>query len=296
MPELPEVETVKQGLAPAMEGATIVKVTQRRKDLRFPLPPDFAGRLTGCQIRALSRRAKYLLADLDSGETLVMHLGMSGSFRIEDAGEGETPGKFTHPRSADEKHDHIVFHLSKEGRRRVVVYNDPRRFGYMDLIHSGQLNTHPWFRNLGLEPTGNSLNGDAMAGMFIHKSAPLKSVLLDQRLIAGLGNIYVCEALWRSRLSPTRKAGTLVLKSGKPSARLHALAEAVRATIRDAISAGGSSLRDYRQTDGSLGYFQHAFCVYGREGEPCKRSGCQSTIKRRVQSGRSTFYCPSCQR
>lgn len=296
MPELPEVETVKRGLAPVMEGSKIWQLTQNRKDLRFPFPKDFSKKLTGASIRFLSRRAKYLLADLDTGETLVMHLGMSGSFRIDANYEDHTPGSFQHPRGKDAKHDHVIFHLRGTAGQTSVIYNDPRRFGYMDLVATRHLNDHPWFNALGLEPTGNSLNGQKMAPMFAGKSAPLKAALLDQRLIAGLGNIYVCEALWRSSLSPSRKAATLVLKSGKPSERLDRLSEEIRATIQDAIKAGGSSLRDHRQADGSLGYFQHSFSVYGREGQPCRRPKCSSTIKRIVQSGRSTFYCPACQK
>jgi formamidopyrimidine-DNA glycosylase len=290
MPELPEVETVRRGLAPVMEGAVIAGVEQRRPDLRFPFPADFAGRLTGRRVEVLGRRAKYLVGTLDDGTSLVMHLGMSGSFRVEN---GEAPGGFHHPRSKDEAHDHVVLHLGSGAR---IVYNDPRRFGFMTLVEPGGLDVHPLFAGLGTEPTGNSFQAEMLADRLAGRAAPLKAALLDQRLIAGLGNIYVCEALWRAGLSPRRAAGTLVLANGKPSPRLFRLVEAVRAVIAEAIEAGGSSLRDYVQADGSLGYFQHRFAVYDREGETCTRPGCGGTIRRIVQSGRSTFYCPRCQR
>jgi formamidopyrimidine-DNA glycosylase len=290
MPELPEVETVRRGLAPVMEGAVIAGVEQRRPDLRFPFPADFAGRLTGRRVEVLGRRAKYLVGTLDDGTSLVMHLGMSGSFRVEN---GEAPGGFHHPRSKDEAHDHVVLHLGSGAR---IVYNDPRRFGFMTLVEPGGLDVHPLFAGLGTEPTGNSFQAEMLADRLAGRAAPLKAALLDQRLIAGLGNIYVCEALCRAGLSPRRAAGTLVLANGKPSPRLFRLVEAIRAVIAEAIEAGGSSLRDYVQADGSLGYFQHRFAVYDREGETCTRPGCGGTIRRIVQSGRSTFYCPRCQR
>jgi formamidopyrimidine-DNA glycosylase len=298
MPELPEVETVRRGLAPTMEGARIVAVEQRRPDLRFPLPEQFAARLTGRRIVALGRRAKYLIADLDDGAALISHLGMSGSFRIEEGEAGHVPGRFHHERSKLAAHDHVVFDLERaDGRSAKVIYNDPRRFGFMDLVPDRQaLETHPYFLGLGPEPTGNDLGAGYLASRFAGRSAPLKAALLDQRVIAGLGNIYVCEALWRAGLSPRRSAGSLVKASGAPGQRLETLTVQIRAVIADAIQAGGSSLRDYIHADGSLGYFQHAFSVYDREGEPCPRPGCGDTVRRIVQSGRSTFYCPRCQR
>jgi len=297
MPELPEVETLRRGLAPALEGARITAVEQRRADLRFAFPERFATRLTGRRIAALSRRAKYLLAELDSGEVLVMHLGMSGSFRIAVQHETVAGDSFFHPRGKDAAHDHVVLHLDggKAGKA-TVIYNDPRRFGFMTLIDRQVIDGHKLFAGLGIEPTGNALAPAALAGRFAGRTAPLKAMLMDQRIIAGLGNIYACEALWRARLSPRRAAGTLVRRDGSPGRRLDRLTEAVRAVIADAIAAGGSSLRDYVHTDGSLGYFQHDFAVYERAGESCRRPGCGGTIARIVQSGRSSFYCPQCQR
>ena len=297
MPELPEVETVRRGLAPVMEGAVIERVETRRADLRFPFPPRFAERLAGRRIVALSRRAKYLLADIEGGAVLTMHLGMSGSFRVEQASGDGAPGLFHHERGAAPAHDHVVFELSPSaGGAARVVYNDPRRFGYMDIVARAELAAHPRFRSLGLEPTGNALDGAALARLFAGRAAPLKAALLDQRLIAGLGNIYVCEALWASRLSPLRAAGSIVRGDGSPGAACGRLAQAIREVIARAIAAGGSSLRDHRLTDGSLGYFQHSFNVYDREGEPCRRPGCGGAIGRLTQSGRSTFFCASCQR
>ena len=282
MPELPEVETVRLGLSPAMVGARFVSVEQRRPDLRFPLPERFAARLTGRRVEALSRRAKYLLADLDDGMVLAMHLGMSGSFRI-DAG---VPGAFHHPRNSLPAHDHIVFHLSGGD---TVTYNDPRRFGFMDLIPRADLASHKLFARMGIEPLGNELDGAALLRLFADKKTPLKAALLDQSLVAGLGNIYVCEALHRAGLSPLRLAGTLGRKAGE-------LAQVIRDVLCEAVEAGGSSLRDHRQADGELGYFQHRFRVYGREGEACPRLDCAGVVERLVQSGRSTFWCGACQR
>lgn len=296
MPELPEVETVKRGLAPIMEGATIARVEQRRPNLRFPFPDDFVARLEGVRINNLSRRAKYVLVELDNGTTLIMHLGMSGSFHIEVGEDFSLPGQFHHDRNKKEAHDHVVLHLDTPHGKASVTYNDPRRFGFMDLIKTAELHQHPFFAKLGIEPTGNQLSGDAIAELFHGKATPLKSALLDQSLIAGLGNIYVCEALWRAKLLPTRKAGSITTKAGKATAKTRELADHIRDIISEAIKAGGSSLRDHRQTDGSLGYFQHSFDVYDREDEPCKRDGCGSEIKRMTQSGRSTFYCAKCQR
>lgn len=292
MPELPEVETVRRGLAPAMEGATIERLQLNRADLRFPFPPGLAERVAGRRIVSLGRRAKYLLIDLDDGATLVSHLGMSGSFRIED----HVPGDFHHPRNKDEKHDHVIFHLRTVQGRARVLYNDPRRFGFLDLLEPGGRDAYPAFRGLGPEPTGNSLGVDYLVERFAGKAQPLKTALLDQKVIAGLGNIYVCEALWRSHLLPSRKAATLVTPAGRPKKELEMLAQAIRDVIAEAIAAGGSSLKDYVQADGSLGYFQHSFSVYGREGEPCRTPGCGATVQRMVQAGRSTFYCAACQR
>lgn len=298
MPELPEVETVRRGLAPVMEGAAIARLELRRKDLRFPFPADFARKTEGCRITSLSRRAKYLLVELDNGAVIVMHLGMSGSFLIVDGEAGGTAQtvQYHHPRSTDPRHDHVIFHLDQAGQHKCVIYNDPRRFGFMVLAERMELAGHPLIANLGVEPTGNTLNGDAIARLFAGKAAPLKAALLDQKLIAGLGNIYVCEALWQSRLSPRRRAGSIVRIDGSSTPRCEALATAVRDVIARAIEAGGSSLRDHRQTDGTLGYFQHSFNVYDREGEPCNREGCGTAVRRIVQSGRSSFYCPNCQR
>jgi formamidopyrimidine-DNA glycosylase len=295
MPELPEVETVRRGLQPALEGATIERLELRRSGLRFPFSPRFAARLKGRRIAALGRRAKYLLAELDNGTILLMHLGMSGSFRIETEGEKDVKpvadAAVYYKRGKLEAHDHVVFHL-KGGTR--VVYNDPRRFGFMLLIPPKGSDAHPMLADLGFEPMGAELSAEALAPRFAKRAAPLKAILSDQRVIAGLGNIYVCEALWRARLSPKRAAGTLVRADGTPTARLVRLIDAVRAVIADAVEAGGSSLRDYVQANGERGLFQHRFCVYDREGKRCPRG--DGTIRRIVQSGRSTFYCPACQR
>ena len=293
MPELPEVETVRRGLAAAMVGARITRVDQRRADLRFPFPRNFAARLKGRRVEGLRRRAKYILADLDNDDVLVMHLGMSGSFRIEDEMEAKTPGKFQHRRSKDRAHDHVAFHLS--GGKRII-YNDPRRFGFMKIIHRNKLGKHPLFRNVGIEPLGVEFDGATLARLFAGKTAPLKSALGDQRLIAGLGNIYVCEALHRAGLSPRRAAGSIARKGGTPTERAERLARAIREVLEEAVAAGGSSLRDHRQLNGELGYFQHKFRVYDREGQACMRPGCSGVVKRIVQSGRATFFCGTCQR
>jgi formamidopyrimidine-DNA glycosylase len=298
MPELPEVETVRRGLAPVMEGARIVRVEQRRANLRTPFPERFVARLEGATVTALSRRAKYLLLDLDTTEVLIAHLGMSGSFRIRSGADGEgVPGVFHHGRDRAAAHDHVVFHL--EGAHlpggATVTYNDPRRFGSMDLAARADLGGHASLAGLGVEPLGNELDADLLARLFRDRTTPLKSALLDQRLIAGLGNIYVCEALWRARLDPSASAGSTVTAAGRPKPRLVDLAEAIRAVLAEAIAAGGSSLRDHRQVDGELGYFQHAFAVYDREGDPCPRPTCDGVVERRVQAGRSTFVCPRCQ-
>lgn len=294
MPELPEVETVRRGLEPAMSGARIEGIEVRRKDLRFPFPERFASRLKGQTVVGLGRRAKYLLADLDDGEVLVMHLGMSGSFRVTGNGGEETPGAFHHERSKNAAHDHVVFRMSGG---RTVTYNDPRRFGYMLLVPRGGIETHPLFRDLGPEPVGNAFDAAGLENACLGRVMPLKAALLDQRIVAGLGNIYVCEALHRARLSPLREAGTLSPRRGRrPGPRAERVVTAIRDVIAEAIAAGGSSLRDHTRADGSLGYFQHTFRVYDREGEICPTPGCGGTVRRIVQSGRSTFYCPRCQR
>jgi formamidopyrimidine-DNA glycosylase len=292
MPELPEVETVRRGLEPVMSNAKIERLELRRAGLRFPFPEHFVERLAGRRIAGLSRRAKYILAALDSGETLIMHLGMSGSFRIEGQ-ETETPGDFHFERSKNAAHDHVVIHLTGGTR---IVYNDPRRFGFMQLAPSRKLAAHPLFAKLGMEPLGDDFDGAALALLFAGRKTPLKAALLDQSLVAGLGNIYVSEALHRAGLSPLGEAGAIAGSNGKPIAKAKRLAAAIRAVLEEAVAAGGSTLRDHRQTDGELGYFQHSFLVYGKEGGACSRPRCTGTIMRIAQSGRSTFYCATCQR
>ena len=286
MPELPEVETVRRGLAPHLEGARLAHVEARRPDLRFPLPPRFVERLTGAKVEALGRRAKYLRARLDTGETLVIHLGMTGRFIVETA-VTERPGDFHHPAGSDAKHTHVVFETDRGAR---LSFNDARRFGYMDLIPTAELETHPWFAGMGPEPLGPDFNAKVLERAFEGRKQNIKVTLLDQRVVAGLGNIYVCEALYRAHLSPVRAAGEI-----KP-AEVRRLAEAIPVVLNEAIEAGGSTLRDYRNADGDLGYFQHNFRVYGREGEPCVDPKCRGVVKRIVQGGRSTFYCDRCQK
>jgi len=293
MPELPEVETVRRGLQPVMEGSKILKAEARRKDLRFPFQKDFVARLTGQIVTGLGRRAKYLMADLASGDVLLMHLGMSGSFRIQKADDALTPGQFHHPRGKDGAHDHVVFHMSSGAD---IVFNDPRRFGYMKIIARDALDAEPLLKGLGPEPLGNAFDANMLAQSVVGKKTSLKAALLDQRVVAGLGNIYVCEALYRARLSPRRQASTLATKKGEPTDHAKRLVEAIHAVLNEAIKAGGSSLRDHRQTSGELGYFQHSFKVYDREGEPCGRPGCGGIVRRFTQNGRSTFWCPKCQK
>jgi len=293
MPELPEVETVRRGLAPVMEGARFVKVEANRPDLRRPFPKDFVKRLTGKTVTGLGRRAKYLLADLSSGDVLMMHLGMSGSFRVATDGRAKTPGKFHHPRSQARAHDHVVFHMSSGTQ---VIFNDPRRFGLMLLVPRAELAEHPLMREVGPEPLGNAFDATMLARACAGKKTSLKAALSDQKVVAGLGNIYVCEALHRARLSPKRRASTLATRSGAPTEHAERLVEAIKAVLNDAIAAGGSSLRDHRRTDGELGEFQHNFRVYDREGQRCVTPGCPGTVKRIVQGGRSTFFCPTCQK
>ncbi|MGB5866064.1 MAG: bifunctional DNA-formamidopyrimidine glycosylase/DNA-(apurinic or apyrimidinic site) lyase [Sulfitobacter sp.] len=283
MPELPEVETVRRGLSPVMEGAVIAHADVNRPDLRWPFPERMAERLTGKRVIQLRRRSKYVLADLDSGETLLVHLGMSGRMLI----SGDPLGNFVHEHPAAQKHDHVVFHMENGAR---ITFNDPRRFGAMDLIETAREAEHKLLAVLGPEPLGNDFHEAILVQAFKGRNTPVKSALLDQRIVAGLGNIYVCETLFRAGISPTRKAGRI------SAVRVAALVPIIRDVLAEAIEAGGSSLRDFRQADGELGYFQHSFDVYGREGEPCKTQGCAATITRVVQSGRSSFYCPVCQR
>ena len=293
MPELPEVETVRRGLAPVMEGARFVEVVANRGDLRWPLPKDFVQRLKGQTVTGLGRRAKYLLADLSSGDVLVMHLGMSGSFRVEQDSGVVTPGAYYHDRSKDLAHDHVVFRMSSGA---TIRFNDPRRFGSMKLVPRAKIDEEPQLRDLGPEPLGNEFDAAMLAAACRGKNTSLKAALLDQTVVAGLGNIYVCEAFSRALLSPKRKASTIANRNGTPNDRTVRLIDAIKKVLHEAIEAGGSSLRDHRRTDGELGMFQHNFRVYDREGKPCPTRGCKGTIKRIVQSGRSTFFCPVCQK
>jgi formamidopyrimidine-DNA glycosylase len=287
MPELPEVETVRGGLAPVLEGHRLARVEARRPDLRFPLPANFVQLLTGATIQRLERRAKYLLARLDREDTLVMHLGMSGRFEIARPEGSERPGEFHYAPDPDPKHAHIVFETDAGSR---VTYYDPRRFGYMSLVNTATLHLHPWFAGLGPEPLSDPFDAAHLKAAFAGRKQGPKTLLLDQRIVAGLGNIYVCEALHRARISPFRPAGKI------SAGRLPPLVTAIKQILAEAIAAGGSTLRDYAQTDGALGYFQHRFRVYDREGQPCPNDGCRGVIGRRVQAGRSTFYCPTCQK
>ena len=338
MPELPEVETVRAGLEGLLRGHRFVRVDQRRRDLRFPLPERFAERLIGRMVVRLDRRAKYLLVHLDQGEVLAIHLGMTGRFSIHSAphsppvqaphparrrSDGDqgrliaspshraTPranpppmanqalrkraqlGQFTHAHGEEAKHDHLVFTMSHGA---VITYNDARRFGYMTLIPESGLNDHAYFSGLGVEPLSTQLTAHYLAARAAGKKLDLKALLMDQRIIAGLGNIYVCEALFRSGLAPYKGAARLARRTGKPTPAAERLVAAIKAVLADAIAAGGSTLRDYKQADGSLGRFQHHFAVYGRNGEPCPRPGCRGRVRRKTQGGRSTFYCPACQR
>jgi formamidopyrimidine-DNA glycosylase len=293
MPELPEVETVRRGLAPAMEGAHFSRVEVRRPDLRWPLPKNFARRLHGQTVTGLGRRAKYLLADLSSGDVLLMHLGMSGSFHVFAKADDKKLGAYHHERSRHLAHDHVVFHMSSGS---IVTFNDPRRFGSMKLVPRAKLDEEPLLARLGPEPLGNAFDTAMLAQACRGKKTSLKAALLDQRIVAGLGNIYVCEALYRAHLSPLRLASTLADRRGAPNARAERLVESIRAVLNEAIKQGGSTLRDHKLTDGELGMFQHNFQVYDREGEKCRTPGCRGIVKRIVQNGRSTFYCPACQK
>ncbi|MEQ1753972.1 MAG: bifunctional DNA-formamidopyrimidine glycosylase/DNA-(apurinic or apyrimidinic site) lyase [Micropepsaceae bacterium] len=282
MPELPEVETVRQGLLPVFEGRRFKRVIARRRDLRFPLPEKFAERLTGRSVKKLTRRAKYILAHLDDGEILIMHLGMSGRFSI----EGSNVSTFKHATPRNDKHDHIIFETDGGVR---VTFTDHRRFGMMDLFQADKIDTYKYLALLGPEPLTGAFSSATLEKALAGKRTPIKSALLDQRVVAGLGNIYVCEALFRAGICPTRNASTI---HGDPS---HKLVSEIKAVLREAIKSGGSTLRDYKKTSGELGYFQTKFRVYGRAGEPCLRRGCGGEVIRVVQSGRSTFYCPKCQ-
>ncbi len=285
MPELPEVETVRRGLAPLLINAKIEKLHLRRKNLRFDFPPQFAERISGATITNVSRRAKYLLFELSNGQTLLSHLGMTGNYRF-----------FAPPSiGAFEKHDHVVFELSNtDAPSPFLVYSDPRRFGFMDLFD--EVENCPFLKHLGPEPLGNHMTAQMLAERFAKRRGPIKNVLLDQKVLAGLGNIYVCEALFRSNIHPAKSAATLASDDGgKMDPRLEILNRAIRDVLNQALEAGGSTLQDYRSVEGNSGYFQHRFAVYDREGEPCLKELCAGTIERLVQSGRSSFYCPQCQ-
>ena len=295
MPELPEVETVRAGLEPVLTGRSFVRVEQRRPDLRFPLPERFAERLTGRRVLRLERRAKYILVHLDRDEVLAVHLGMTGRLIVSNGGAKRdlTLGQYVYEHGKDARHDHLVFTMSGGA---VVTYNDARRFGYMTLIPEGELANDAFFAGLGVEPLTDDLSGSYLARRAAGRKVDLKAFLMDQRIVAGLGNIYVCEALFRARLNPWKPASRLATRTGKPTPAAERLAAEIKAVLNDAIRAGGSTLRDYKRADGTSGLFQNEFAVYGREGEPCARPGCRGTVARRVQGGRSTFYCPACQR
>ena len=286
MPELPEVETVRRGLEPVLSGARLSRVRANRPDLRFPLPDGFVQRLTGAKILRLDRRAKYLLAPLDRGDTLVMHLGMTGRFEIA-APEGTIrPGDFAREVKPDDKHAHVIFETEEAA---VVTYHDPRRFGFMDLIATDQVDRHPWFATMGPEPLGDGFDAKTLVKAFANRKQGPKTLLLDQKTVAGLGNIYVCEALHRAGISPFKPSGMI---AGK---RLGPLTQIIKEVLAEAVEVGGSTLKDFAAADGALGYFQHRFRVYDREGEPCPTPACKGVIAREVQAGRSTFFCPVCQ-
>jgi formamidopyrimidine-DNA glycosylase len=286
LPELPEVETVRRGLEPVLSGVRLSRVRANRPDLRFPLPDGFVQRLTGARILRLDRRAKYLLAPLDRGDTLVMHLGMTGRFEIASPEGTIRPGEFAREVKPDDKHAHVIFE-TEDGA--VVTYHDPRRFGFMDLIPTDRVDHHPWFATMGPEPLGDGFDAKTLVKAFAGRKQGPKTLLLDQKTVAGLGNIYVCEALHRAHISPFKPSGLI---AGK---RLGPLTTAIKDVLTEAVEAGGSSLKDFAATDGALGYFQHRFRVYDREGEPCPTQGCKGVIAREVQAGRSTFFCPVCQ-
>ena len=291
MPELPEVETVRRGLKPVLEGHRLTRVQTRRADLRIPFPPGFVQHLTGRRVTHLRRRAKYILADLDNGETLVIHLGMSGRMTIYENSRAIALGEFEQESVPSEgghgPHDHVVFETDAPAR---IVFTDHRRFGLMTLVETDKLDEHKLFKAIGPEPLGDGFTAASLGLTLKGKKTSIKAALLDQRVVAGIGNIYACEALWRAGISPKRIAATI------PGERAKRLVPAIKKVLEEAIESGGSTLRDYAKADGSLGYFQHRFAVYDREGEPCRKRGCKGTIKRIVQGGRSTFYCPSCQK
>jgi formamidopyrimidine-DNA glycosylase len=293
MPELPEVETVRRGLEPILVGQTIGEVKHSLAPLRYPLPSNFSALLRGKKIQAMRRRAKYLLMDLEGELVVLCHLGMSGSFRIEAESHENAPGRYFYGRSKSAEHDHISFTLGNGAR---VIYNDPRRFGFMDVLARSEINESRFLKGLGIEPLGNELIPELLAPLFARSRVNLKGFLLDQSKIAGLGNIYVCEVLHRTGLSPDRLAHTLVTSGGGPRKKLGELCTEIRQVLNDAIAAGGSSLRDHQRVDGDLGYFQHTFQVYSREGESCQTQNCKGTIERRIHAGRSTFFCRSCQK
>lgn len=293
MPELPEVETVRRGLEPALAGKRIVRVETRRADLRFPWPERFAARVEGQRVERVWRRAKYLIAELASGESLIAHLGMTGRFTIVRDGVEETPGAYVYENGGDPKHDHAVLHV-EDGTR--IVYNDPRRFGFMDMAERDGLEQHKLIKAIGVEPLGNDWNAAYLAMRSAGKSVNLKALLMDQRIVAGLGNIYVSEALHRAGLSPNRKASSLSDVKGRPTARAERLVPAVRQVLEAAILAGGSTLRDYRHADGTMGHFQNAMQVYDRDGDACLRAGCGGVVRLVVHAGRSSYYCGRCQR
>lgn len=297
MPELPEVETVKNGLEPILRDHVIIGVALRRANLRFPFPVDFASKLEGAKVQNLTRRAKYILIGCDNGQSLIVHLGMTGRFTVlQPEGSSANLGEFYFETGAGHKadgpHDHVVFTLDNGVR---LVYSDPRRFGMMDVTETQVLQEHRLLKHIGVEPLGNALSATHLAEKFRHKSAPLKAALLDQRVIAGLGNIYVCEALHRASLSPLRKAGSLVkVKSYDP--RLEVLVRHIKDILNEAIIAGGSTLQDFVGADGEKGTYQQRFSAYDREGDACGLKACKGTIKRMMQAGRSTFYCSVCQK
>lgn len=282
MPELPEVETVMRGLMPSMQGAVIAQAQVNRPDLRWPFPERFAERLTGKRVERMWRRSKYILAELSSAETLLIHLGMSGRMLV----SGDPLGNFVHDHPAVEKHDHVVLDFDNGAR---VTFNDPRRFGAMDLLDTATQEQHKLLVGIGPEPLGNQFDESHLIAALKGRKMPMKSALLDQKIVAGLGNIYVCETLYRGKIHPARQACDVTENE------IRALVPIIREVLSEAIEAGGSSLKDFRQADGELGYFQHSFDVYGREGEVCKAPGCGAQIARIVQSGRSSFYCPNCQ-
>jgi formamidopyrimidine-DNA glycosylase len=293
MPELPEVETVRRGLQPVLVGSRIAELDARRPDLRFPLPEHFRKRLIGQKITRLERRAKYLIARLSSGEDLVMHLGMTGRFTVAHDGRVDEPGEFAHETGPNPAHDHVVLHLT-DGT--LVTYNDPRRFGFMVMMPHAERAEHALFRDLGAEPLSDELTADYLARRAVGRKVNLKAFLMDQHVVAGLGNIYVSEALFRAGLSPDRRAATLANRRGSPTEKARKLVDAIKSVLQSAIEAGGSTLRDYRNASGKKGAFQDRFAVYNRAGKPCIKPGCGGKIRRAVHAGRATFYCPRCQR